>query len=191
VDGQKMSKSIGNVISPFDLVEKYGTDAVRYFLLREIPAMGDGDFSYEKMEKRYNSDLASGLGNLFARTLAMIEKAGLNKDFAIEPNEYTKKEVADVRLSYADNFINLNETLAEIWKLVASCDKYIDQEKPWSITEEQKQKQIFSNLLYVLKNIAEMINPFLPQTAEKMFLGLNEKQGVFNIIKGESLFPRI
>jgi methionyl-tRNA synthetase len=191
VDGQKMSKSIGNVISPFDLVEKYGTDAVRYFLLREIPAMGDGDFSYEKMEKRYNSDLASGLGNLFARTLAMIEKAGLNKDFAIEPNEYTKKEVADVRLSYADNFINLNETLAEIWKLVASCDKYIDQEKPWSITDEQKQKQIFSNLLYVLKNIAEMINPFLPQTAEKMFLGLNEKQGVFNIIKGESLFPRI
>jgi methionyl-tRNA synthetase len=74
VDGQKMSKSLGNVINPYDLVEKYGCDAVRYFLLREIPALGDGDFTFEKFEKRYNSDLAGGIGNLLSRTLVMINK---------------------------------------------------------------------------------------------------------------------
>jgi methionyl-tRNA synthetase len=189
--GQKMSKSVGNVIDPFELVQKYGVDGVRYFLLREIPTLGDGDFTYEKMEKRYNSDLSSGLGNLFARTLAMVEKAGMDKDFKIEPNEYTKKEVADALVKYNDNFINLSETLAEIWKLVASCDKYIDAEKPWAVTDKSKQEEIFSNLLYVLKNIADMVAPFLPSTSEKMFAGLNEKDGAYNPIKGEPLFPRI
>ena len=191
VNGQKMSKSIGNVIDPFELVNQYGAEAVRYFLLREIPALGDGDFTYEKFEKRYNSDLASGLGNLFARTLAMVEKAGLNKDFKIAPNEYTLKEVEDIQKEYNDNFINLNETLAEVWKLVAACDKYIDTEKPWAVTDEAKQKELFSNLLYSLKNIAEMLKPFLPETSGKMFNSLNEKDGIYNIIKSEPLFPRL
>ena len=191
VSGQKMSKSIGNVVDPFSLVEKYGTDAVRYFLLREIPALGDGDFTFEKFKKRYNSDLASGLGNLFSRTLTMIEKAGLNKDFKISPNEYTQKEVEIIKKDYHDNFINLNETLAEVWKLISSSDKYIEEKKPWALIDEKEQKEIFSNLLYVLKNIAEMISPFLPETGEKMLFGLNEKNGIYNPKKGESLFPRI
>ncbi|MFA5013476.1 MAG: methionine--tRNA ligase [Candidatus Paceibacterota bacterium] len=189
-NGQKMSKSLGNVIDPFSLAEKYGADAVRYFLLSEVPAMGDGDYTQEKMEKRYNSDLANGLGNLFARTIAMVEKAGL-KDFLAVPNEYTKKEVVEVWQKYNDNFINLNETLSEVWTLIASCDKYIDEEKPWAEKDAEKTKQIFSNLLYSLKNIAEMISPFMPDTSKKMIDQLGEKDWIFNVSKGDPLFPRI
>ncbi|MFA5080175.1 MAG: methionine--tRNA ligase [Candidatus Paceibacterota bacterium] len=190
VDGQKISKSIGNVINPFELSRKYGPEAVRYFLLAEIPALGDGDFSYEKLEKRYNSDLAKGLGNLFARTLAMVEKAGF-KDFKIIPNEFTIKEIENIKKQYDDKFYIFNETLKTIWELVSSCDKYIEEEKPWTITDEEKKKEVFSNLLYSLKNISEFIDPFLPATAEKMRQGLGEDNEVFNVKKGEPLFPVI
>jgi len=190
VDGQKISKSLGNVVDPFELSSKYGSEAVRYFLLAEIPALNDGDFTYEKLEKRYNSDLAKGLGNLFARTLAMVEKAGF-KDFKISPNEYTIKEVEDIKKKYDDNFYIFNETLKTIWELVSSCDKYIEEEKPWTIEGEEKKKEVFSNLLYSLKNIAVFIEPFLPKTAEKMKQGLGENNGVFNVKKGDPLFPII
>lgn len=190
VDGQKISKSLGNTISPFELVEKYGTEAVRYFLLAEIPTLDDGDFTYEKLEKRYNSDLAKGLGNLFARTLAMVEKAGFT-DFKIEPNQYTIDEVNGIKEKYQEKFSNFNETLKNIWSLIGFCDKYIEEEKPWALTDESKKREIFSNLLYALKNIGEMIDPFLPETALKMKSGLGEKDGVFNVKKGDPLFPTI
>ncbi len=191
VNGEKMSKSIGNVIDPFEVISKYGTDGARYFLLREIPALGDGDFSFNKCEKRYNSDLASGLGNLFSRTVAMVEKTGLNKSFKIKPNDFTINEVEEATEKYELNFGYFNETLSDIWELVSSCDKYIDVEKPWEIKNEKKQKEIFSNLLYSLSNIAEMIEPFLPETSKKMKEQLGEKDGVFNVKKSEALFPRI
>ncbi len=165
VNGEKMSKSIGNVIDPFEVVNKYGTDGVRYFLLREIPALGDGDFSFDKFEKRYNSDLASGLGNLFARTVAMVEKAGLNKDFKIKPNDFTSMKLKRRKRSFELNFLYFNETLSNVWELVSLCDKYIDVEKPWDIKDAKKQKEVFSNLLYSLINISEMIEPFLPETS--------------------------
>ncbi|MDD3292563.1 MAG: methionine--tRNA ligase [Candidatus Pacebacteria bacterium] len=185
VDGQKMSKSIGNVIDPHELVSKYSADGVRYFLLREMPALDDGDFTYEKYEKRYNSDLASGLGNLFSRVIAMVDKYG---EIEIKPNEYTKKEIENVWNKYKDKFIYFNETLIEVWSLIGSCDKYIDQEKPWEVEDK---KEILSNLLYSLKNISQMIEPFMPETAIKMKEQLNEEDGIFRVKKGESLFPKI
>ncbi len=191
VDGQKMSKSIGNVIDPNELAKKYGSEGVRYFLLREIPATGDGDFSYEKLEKRYNSDLASGLGNLFSRALAMVIKAGLDKGFEVKPNSLFIDKNKEVEDKVVENFIQFNETLTDIWELVSFCDKYIENEKPWEITDVEKQKEIFSNLLYSLSNISKMIEPFLPLTSEKMKEQLGESNNIFNIKKGDSLFPRI
>jgi methionyl-tRNA synthetase len=185
VDNQKMSKSIGNVISPDELVSKYGTDGVRYFLLREVPSLDDGDFSYEKFEKRYNSDLASGLGNLFSRTIAMVEKYG---DLEIIPNEVFKKQTEETWNTYRNNFIDFSKTLEEIWSLISFCDRYIDKEKPWEIEDK---KEIFSNLLFALKNIYQMIEPFMPETASKMKKQLNENNGIFKIKKEDPLFPKI
>jgi methionyl-tRNA synthetase len=182
VDGQKMSKSIGNVIKPKELVEKYGCDGVRYFLLREIPTLGDGDFTYEKFEKRYNSDLASGLGNLFSRTMSMVIKK--NIDFEINPNNIFVKKNKEIQEKVKNNYFLFNETLIDIWELISFCDKYIEEEKPWKVEDEVKIKMIFSNLIYSLENIKEMLKPFLPETSEKMELQMKE------MLKSDPLFPR-
>lgn len=195
VDGQKMSKSFGNVIDPFELVKRYGTDAVRYFLLREIPPSEDGDFSYKRFEERYNSDLAKGLGNLVARVLTLAEKLNIQGDigdnhFVIEPKI---KEFWQKYFWALDNF-KFNEALALIWELISFCDKYIDKEKPWQDFSENKA--IIHDLLFALGNIAFLLLPFLPETSERIFerLGINplsEEPWRFRIKKGEILFPRI
>lgn len=182
VDGQKMSKSLGNVINPYNLVEKYGCDAVRYFLLREIPALGDGDFTFEKFEKRYNSDLAGGIGNLLSRTLVMINKK--NVIFNRNPEAIFVDKNQEVNKKIKDNFIQFNDTLSEIWELVSFCDKYIEEKKPWAIEDKDENEIVFSNIIYSLKNISQMLKPFLPYTAEKI-----EEQ--IKTLKPEPLFPRI
>lgn len=182
VDGQKMSKSLGNVINPYNLVEKYGCDAVRYFLLREIPALGDGDFTFEKFEKRYNSDLAGGIGNLLSRTLVMINKK--NVIFNRSPETIFVDKNREVDKKIKDNFIQFNDTLSEIWELVSFCDKYIEEKKPWAIEDKDENEIVFSNIIYSLKNISQMLKPFLPDTAEKM-----EEQ--IKTLRPEPLFPRI
>lgn len=182
VDGQKMSKSLGNVINPYNLVEKYGCDAVRYFLLREIPALGDGDFTFEKFEKRYNSDLAGGIGNLLSRTLVMINKK--NVIFNRNPEAIFVDKNREVDKKIKDNFIQFNDTLGEIWELVSFCDKYIEEKKPWAIEDKDENEIVFSNIIYSLKNISQMLKPFLPDTAEKM-----EEQ--IKTFRPEPLFPRI
>ena len=191
-DGQKMSKSLGNVINPFDLVEKYSTDAVRYFLLREITPTEDGDFTYDKFEARYNSDLASGLGNLTAR----VVKLGDGKNFESEiTNKELKTEIDKTWEDYKrtlDDF-KFNESLSSIWKLISFCDKYIEKEKPWE--ESENQMSVINNLLIALANIAQMLQVFLPKTSEEIFkqLGIkfSDKEWHFKIKKGKSLFPRI
>ena len=191
-DGQKMSKSLGNVINPFDLVEKYSTDAVRYFLLREITPTEDGDFTYDKFEARYNSDLASGLGNLTAR----VVKLGDGKNFESEiTNKELKTEIDKTWEDYKrtlDDF-KFNESLSSIWKLISFCDKYIEKEKPWE--ESENQMSVINNLLIALANIAQMLQVFLPETSEEIFkqLGIkfSDKEWYFKIKKGESLFPRL
>lgn len=191
IAGQKMSKSLGNVVDPFELVKKYGTDAVRYFLLREISPTEDGDFTYQKFEQRYNADLANGLGNLVARVITMMEKfnppaGGQNLKFKTKINKTQKA------YKKALNEFKFNEALIVIWELIGWCDKYIEQQKPWELLsqvqssnlKDQKLKEILSNLLFAIDNIAEMLKPFLPETSEKIIKQLKTK-------KSKPLFPRI
>jgi methionyl-tRNA synthetase len=121
----------------------------------------------------------------------MVIKAGLNKGFKMKLSLLFIEKNKEVEDKVAERFFQFNETLSDIWELVSFCDKYIEDEKPWEITDVEKQKEVFSNLLYSLNNISKLIEPFLPLTAEKMKEQLKEDNGVFDISKGEVLFPRI
>jgi len=187
VSGKKMSKSLGNVIDPFELVKKYGTDAVRYFLLREIPPTEDGDFTYEKFEARYNSDLVKGLGNLVARVITLVEKSKIkNSNFKINPKFKIQIDKTQKEYKKALNEFKFNEALISIWELISFCDKYIEKEKPWELLKIKnlKLKIIIYNLLFSLDNIAKLLQPFLPETSEEILKQLKTK-------KSEILFPRI
>jgi len=189
VDNKKMSKSLGNVIDPFKLAEKYGIDPVRYYLLREILPTEDGDFTYEKFEARYNADLASGLGNLVARVITMASKIKNQKLVSgvknqIKGQRLVDKEIKTTWKNYKkalDNF-KFNEALIEIWKLISFCDKYIEEQRPWEDTENKLL--VINDLLFALNNISQMLEPFLPETSEKIIQQIKNK-------KSKVLFPRI
>jgi len=203
--GQKMSKSLGNVVDPFELVKKYGTDAVRYFLLREIPPTEDGDFTEEKFQQRYNGDLASGLGNLVARVLTLAQ----NSEFKNQKSKIQIKIQKEIDKTWKDYKIALenfkfNEALSSIWQLISFCDRYIEKERPWEIKSQNskaKSQKVIYNLLIALANIAQMLQPFLPKTSEKIFkqLGIKPIKDLtfkiqdlrFKIKKEKPLFPRI
>ncbi len=183
VNNQKMSKSLGNVIDPIELVNKYGVDAVRYYLLREIPPMEDGDFSIEKFENRYNADLAFGIGNLLSRVRAMAEKNGFEKapflSIVEEKRKLSKNAIEEFRFDIA---------LKEIWEIIKSCDKYIEEKRPW---ENKKEDGIvLGELLSTLDEISTMLSPFLPQTAEKIKNQIERKDKFINK-KAFSLFSKI
>jgi len=189
-NGQKMSKSLGNAVDPFELIKKYGTDAIRYFLLREILPTEDGDFTIEKFEQRYNADLASGLGNLVARVIKLasisnfqfpISNKFSNSNFQTFINKTWKK-----RDNALDEF-KFNEALISIWQLISFCDEYIEKERPWSFDpaqDKEKCNKVIGNLLSVIGIIAELLLPFLPETSEKISKQL--KTG-----KSKPLFPRV
>lgn len=180
VDGQKMSKSLGNVIEPLSLVDEYGAEAVRYYLLREIPTGGDGDFSREKFEARYNGDLANGLGNFTSRVLKLAEK---NDAFRGELGEF-EGVVREVRKRVAEKVdrFRLNEAVADIWELIAAGDKYINDKKPW----ETGDKEIIGTAVAVLAEIAEILRPFLPETVGKILGHIERREAI-----KEPLFPRL
>ncbi len=204
VDGEKISKSIGNVVDPFSVVEKYGTDVVRYFLLREIPSGEDGDFSYKKLEERYNGDLANGLGNLVQRTITLID--GNLSGELIYKYDLVKKEVkertAEFFKNYTENIDNflLHEALGRTWDLIGYANKYIDDKKPWAAVKHDEAEflVIMNNAVFILYNIAWMLVPFMPETADKIFRAIGADREVvlpgnykFRILKGEVLFPRL
>lgn len=183
VNGQKMSKSLGNVIDPVYLAEKYGVDTLRYFLLREIPFGQDGDFSETRLKERYNSDLAKGLGNLVARVITLATKLKVKSE-KLKVTVQNQKVVDNTLKKYRkalDEF-KFNEALISIWELISFCDKYIEKERPWE--EKEDQEEVIGNLLFAISNIAEMLQPFLPETSEKIFKQLKTK-------KAKPLFPRI
>lgn len=180
-EGKKMSKTIGNVVDPIEMVEKYGSDAFRYYLLREIPSHEDGDFSIEKFEERYTADLANGLGNFASRvsTLAVQndEWGGDKMDEEIEKeiNEATQKAA-----QAAERF-RLHETTAAVWELIRFGDGYINDHKPW----ETNDKKIVANAVDLLRAIADFVEPVVPEAASKIKEGIEKKEKI------ENLFPRL
>jgi len=184
IDGQKISKSLGNVIDPFALAQKYGTDTVRYFLLREIPFGQDGDFSIKKLEARYDGDLANGLGNLFSRLTTLVAQ-NLNGEIGeIKPSP---RSLEDIDKLVQD--LRFHEALTRIWEEIAWANKYIDETKPWekAKTEMKLFREVIDNLVGLLYEIAQKLAPFMPDTAEKIRSGLSTEK----IVKAEPLFPRL
>lgn len=178
VEGQKISKTLGNVIDPFDLAEKFGVDALRYYLLREIPAYGDGDFSLKRFKDLYNGELANGLGNLVARVARLASDTNLS--LPQKKNFKFKKVVSD-------NLKNFRFDLALIglWEEISALDKKINEEKPWEL-EGQALKKSITPIAQEIREIAFNLGPFLPQTSQKI---LEQFTGKVSVEK--SLFPRI
>ncbi|MBI2064417.1 MAG: methionine--tRNA ligase [Candidatus Yanofskybacteria bacterium] len=199
VDGEKMSKTIGNVVDPFDIVEKYGVETIRYFLLREIPSGDDGDFSYKKLEERYNGDLANGLGNLIQRVAILIDDK-MNGELIYESVKCKVKSVKSENYSKAIEEFKLHDALGEVWKLIAEANQYIDERKPWVEAKENPEGflETMTGLVYMIHHISWLLQPFMPGTSERIFkmMGDSGSKGIqdnhtFIIKRGEPLFPRM
>ncbi len=185
VEGAKMSKSLGNVIDPFALVEKYGVDAVRYYLLKHVHAVEDSDFSEEQFQASYNADLANGLGNLVARVTAMIEKYyGGKLTLPVKTDTAFQKKVLD-----AVTLFNFREALSAVWKKITDDNRLIDKEKPWVLAEQDRKRlaTVLLQLLADLYTISQILRPFMPGTAQK----IEDAVTAPTIVKNPGLFDRI
>lgn len=185
VDGEKMSKSLGNVVPPSEIVDKYGVDAFRYYFLRHIPAYEDGDFNWDRMEEVYNSELANELGNLVSRTAAMITRyqSGVIGDIPAPEHDIAEYSRA------LDNF-RFDKALEEVWRQVRGMNQYIDEQKPWVIAKESDPAHLREVLAYVtgsILEIAELLLPFMPETAGKINAIFDT--GIVKPIDG-TLFPK-
>lgn len=187
VNGQKMSKTLGNVIDPIELINIYGAEALRFYFLKYFSPFADGDFSEDKFKQAYNADLANGIGNLIARVAKLCENADYthmgSHDKTIE------HVVEDTEYKTAMEEFKFHEALGFVWKRITTLDKFINDEKPWALakTNPQRLPAILAHCVDQIQEIALLLNPFLPETSEKI---LEQFKGP-KIIAHKPLFPRL
>jgi methionyl-tRNA synthetase len=181
-----MSKSIGNVIEPKEIINKYGLDALRYYFLRHIPSYGDGDFSWRRLDEVYNNELANELGNGVGRVAAMIIKYQEGIIGNIPNAEHDSHEYI-----VAINECRFDKALEEVWNQVRGLNQYIDIVKPWQIAKENDKehlREVLANCVSNILEIATLLAPFMPDTATK--IANTFKDGIIRSLDG-TLFPRI
>ncbi|MBI2547085.1 MAG: methionine--tRNA ligase [Candidatus Aenigmarchaeota archaeon] len=196
VNGQKMSKTLGNVVDPVEFSKKYSVDIVRYFLVREIPLGDDGDFSEKALINRINGELVADLGNLVYRVLSLVEKF----KGRIEGNPQLDKKLNLGKIDGYMEKLELHNALAEIWEFIRATNKYVNENEPWKLQGKDLGNVLY-NLLESCRVISILISPFLPETSEKINKQLGTKTGALNkckftkfsgkIKKGEYLFRKV
>lgn len=186
LNNQKFSKTTGNIIDPNDWVKKYGSDAVRYFLMREVPFNAHGDVSEEKLRARYEGDLANGLGNLVSRVTTLVEKYldGVIPRGTVPEQGIIKDNYLELYSQY-----KFHEILASIWQDVARANKIVDETKLWELgkTDLEEFARVSKEVLIIIEDVAKQLLPFIPTSAQKILNAVTAEK----IVKAEPMFPRI